>query len=81
MFYFQYYMNRIFFTAEKKHLHPLLFSSQSVCHCDSLELPSYDAGLEDSSLSGSWKHSCPQTCSGQLPRWRSVQTRLKDMAV
>lgn len=39
-------------------------SCQCLCHCDSLELPSHDVGLEDCSLPGSWKHSGPQTCSG-----------------
>lgn len=53
-------------------------SSQSVRNRDSLELPSNDAGLEDSSLPSSWKHSRPQTCSGESPHWQtgSVHTRL-----
>lgn len=41
-------------------------ASQSLCHCDTLELPTNDVGVEDSGLPGSGKHSSSQTCSGQL---------------
>lgn len=41
-----------------------LLAPQSVCYCDSLELPADDVGLEDSRVSGCWKHGGPQTCSG-----------------
>lgn len=38
---------------------------QGVCYCDSMELPSYDAGLEKCSLFGSWKHTRLKTCTGE----------------
>lgn len=38
---------------------------QGLCPCDSLELPSYDALVEDGSLSGSWEH-CRHKASTSL---------------
>ncbi len=42
-----------------------LFVSQCVCHSDSLELPSYDVGMEECCLSGGGKHTRLETCSGK----------------
>ncbi len=39
--------------------------SQCVCHSDSLELPSYDVGMEECCLSGGGKHTRLETCSGK----------------
>lgn len=38
---------------------------QSVWHCNSMELSSDDAGLENRSMSGSWKHCGTETCTGE----------------
>lgn len=40
------------------------FLSQCVCHSHPVELPSHDAGVEECSLPGSWKHAGSQTCTG-----------------
>lgn len=46
---------------------------QGVCHCDSMELPSNDVGLEERSLFGSWKHTCVKTCTGKTHTGRYLK--------